>query len=141
MSNSAIQVIRDKKVLNSSLEAELLLQTSSQEIMAALTDLESPEETEYSLADLFLVSKVSLSLVSMESMTGSGSEGGFATQTSTVDFRGSKGTVQVIAGPASEMSGMGKCGRCWRLLCDKDEELCERCASVEGEPPRLVAQE
>ena len=141
MCNSSIRVIQGKDVVGSASEAELLVQTSSQEILAALTDLESPEETEYSLANLFLVSKVSPSLVSTSSMTGSGSEGSFATRTGTVDFRGSKGVVQVIVGPASEMSGLGKCGRCWRLVCEKGEELCGRCAAVEGEPDRLIAQE
>ncbi len=130
-SNKAIQVIRDRKVVNSSLEAEIILHTSSQEILNNLLDLESPGDLEYPLSDLLLVSKVTSSLQKEEAVLPSLLDS-FAVESEPVCLHGDLTCVQVIAGPASEMSSMGKCGRCWRYLCEEGEELCGRCASVEG---------
>ena len=142
MSNKAIEIIRERKSVSSSLEAELTIRTPSQEILTALSNLSSPDSMEYSVADYFIVSKVTQSLVQSDEVSDSVSgDGSAAAEMSSVDFGGSSSVVQVIASPVAKTSGLGKCDRCWKWVCQEGEDLCERCVAVEGEPQQLIAQE
>ncbi|KAK4231214.1 isoleucyl-tRNA synthetase [Podospora fimiseda] len=106
---AASENARTDKVLGSSLQCRVVLQTSSQEVVETLERYGKEE-----LADLFVLS-------SFEAVQGDVVVEGEAWKYS-VDITGLDGSVVHVLPPKDH-----KCPRCWKYTAPVEEGLCERC--------------
>ena len=134
ISNKVLENARMDGLIRSSLEAELVL-TSNSERLNNLLEKHTHESSsearrdehgsvEFSLADLLIVSRVSLNNEGVLP-----SQGAYRSLTEEVDSSDGVVEVKVAISPASQ-SGKHKCPRCWKWTSPTEGALCSRCEMV-----------
>ena len=122
VTNRILETARSEKAIGSSLEAQMAIQTDSVILDSLLGTHREGTGVEFSLADILLVSDVTLdSNPALPNTRFSG--------TDEVDYRGDACEVKVSVWPAAE-AGMHKCGRCWKFTSHAPDTLCQRCQHV-----------
>ena len=128
VSNKVLETARLDGAIGSSLEAELSLKTNSERLTNHLSkhlyEVESTSDAvEFSLADLLIVSKVTLNKEEV------GDQDGCYAISEEVDCDGEMVRVEVLVRQASR-SGKHKCPRCWKWTAISESALCSRCQAV-----------
>ena len=133
ISNKVLENARVDGLIRSSLEAELVLTSNSEPLNNLLEKhMHSSYEArrdehgsvEFSLADLLIVSRVSLNNEGVLP-----SQGLSRSLTEEVDCSDGVVEVKVAISPASQ-SGKHKCPRCWKWTSPTEGALCSRCEMV-----------
>ena len=130
VSNKVLETARLDGAIRSSLEAELTLKTNSEQLTNLLSkhlcEVESTSDAvEFSLADLLVVSKVTLDEEEVV-----GDRDGCYSISEEVDCDGEMvGYVEVLVRRASRSAGH-KCPRCWKWTAISEGALCSRCQAV-----------
>lgn len=130
VSNKVLETARLDGAIRSSLEAELTLKTNSEQLTNLLSkhlcEVESTSDAvEFSLADLLVVSKVTLNEEEVV-----GDRDGCYSISEEVDCDGEMvGYVEALVRRASR-SARHKCPRCWKWTAFSEGALCSRCQAV-----------
>ena len=128
VSNKVLETARLDGAIRSSLEAELTLSTNSDPLTSLLSrhlceEDSTSDAVEFSLADLLIVSKVTVNENEV------GDRGSCYSISEEVDCEGEMVGVQVVVRQASR-SGRQKCPRCWKWTATTEGVLCSRCQVV-----------
>ncbi len=128
VSNKVLEIARLDGTIKSSLEAELTLKTNSEHLSNLLCkhlyEADSTSDAvEFNLADLLIVSKVTLSEEGVCDQ-----DHGY-TVSEELDYDGEMVKVEALVRHASR-SGKHKCPRCWKWTSISEGALCSRCQAV-----------
>ena len=130
VSNKVLDSVRTRREIRSFLEAEVAIQTNSEELTTLLEQHIQPsaKSVEFSLSDLLVVSKASLM---SEDHKGVMAEASLTSRDHNVAeeevvYKDKACDVTVYAWPAV-LSKKYKCPRCWKHTSRTDGELCGRC--------------
>ena len=117
--NKALDLARSDKAIGGSLEAELIIHTSSSNLFSLLSRHESVPigSTEFPLKDIMIVSGLTLSSNQIE---------GAYKYSENVVYEGEECKVQVVAHAFAD-STKHKCPRCWKFTSDNANSPCARC--------------
>ena len=131
VSNKVLETARLDGAIRSSLEAELTLKTNSEQLTNLLSkhlcEVESTSDAvEFSLADLLVVSKVTLNEEEVVC-----DQDGCYSISEKVDCDGEMVGVEVLVRRVLR-SGRHKCPRCWKWTAVSDGVLCSRCQAVQN---------
>ena len=136
----ALETARSRKDIKSSLEAEVAISVMVEEekeeggtggggglLYALLDENCRGSPVDFSLADILLVSDVSLRMPSHLEDIGQCVH----SDESGIDYRGEASWVRVSAWPIARSAvPKHKCPRCWKYSSSVSGELCSRCRSV-----------
>ena len=130
VSNKVLEIARLDGAIRSSLEAELTLKTNSEHLTDLLSkhlcEVDSTSDTvEFNLADLLIVSKVTLN--EEEAVCDQGH--GCYSVSEEVDCDGEMVGVEAQVRQASRYR-KHKCPRCWKWTSIAEGALCSRCQTV-----------
>lgn len=136
VTNKVLETARLDGAIRSSLEAELMLKTNSQNLTNLLLskNLHEPDITgegvDFGLADLFIVSKVTVREEEEGVRDGAESDCCYSLSEEVDCWDGEAVEVEAQVRRASRSGTRHKCPRCWKWTSTSEDALCSRCQFV-----------
>lgn len=132
LSNKTLERAREAKAIRGSLEGQVTIHTDSDSILDAvseLTESQTRADIEFPLCDYLGVSEATVQRglveeVPLDSIC-------FFEEDTISKMLGEGARIQAVVAPVSATTGRSKCPRCWKWVCEEEEELCVRCKQVE----------